>query len=124
MLHTASTIKQPPKLRLRPIAEAILGTGYDVTVVFVGKTRARTLNQTTRNKDYVPNVLSFPLTKQCGEVYLCPEVAAREAKNFDLSVNGYLTYLFIHGCLHLKGHDHGPKMDKLEAQYCAQFGVR
>lgn len=124
MLTTHSTLKTTPRLKLAPIAEAILGPEYDVSCTFIGVQRAQTLNLNTRGKSYVPNVLSFPLTDQCGEIYICPAAAKREAASFALSQSGYLTYLFIHGCLHLAGYDHGDTMDTLEERYCAQFGVR
>lgn len=124
MFTLVSTIKQPPRVQLKAVAERILGTHYNVTVIFIGRTRARSLNQTTRGKDYVPNVLSFPLTDTDGEMYICPEVAKKEAANFNLSYRGYITYLCIHGALHLKGYDHGAQMDALEEKYCSEFAVR
>jgi probable rRNA maturation factor len=123
MLTINSTLKKTPHLQLAPIADAILGANYDVTCNFIGTTRARTLNETTRGKSYVPNVLSFPLTDTAGEVYLCPTAAAHEAADFHLSPSGYLTYLFIHGCLHLAGYDHGPAMDTKEAYFLKHFSV-
>lgn len=123
MLTTNSTLSRPPQLNLAPIKETILGSAYNVTLNYIGPDRARALNLTTRQKTYVPNVLSFPLTPTDGEVYICPAAAKREAAQFDLTENGYLTYLFIHGCLHLAGYDHGSTMDTLEARYRKQFNV-
>lgn len=117
------TIRSYPRHPYAEVAEAILGKRYDVSLVFIGARRAKTLNQTTRNKDYVPNVLSFELDATHGEIFICPPVAATEAKKFDLSPRGYILYLFIHGCLHLKGLPHGAKMDALEARYCKKFNV-
>lgn len=119
-----STIKQPPKrLPLAAIKDKILGTGYELSLVYVGATRATTLNQQYRNKSYTPNVLSFPLSKTAGEIYICPTVADREAQKFGLSKRGYIAYLFIHGCLHLKGYDHGARMDTLERRYIKAFNI-
>jgi len=123
MLIINSTIQHPPQLRLAMIANTILGPQYEVTLNYIGPQRAQTLNQTTRGKSYIPNVLSFPLTDTAGELYLCPAAAKREAADFDLSEKGYLTYLFIHGCLHLQGLEHGKHMDTLEARYCDEFKV-
>jgi probable rRNA maturation factor len=121
---TTSTIKNPPRLPVRTVAEAILGKRYDLSLVFIGPTRAKTLNETTRGKDYIPNVLSFPLHNTTGEIFICPAVAKREAKKFNLTPQGYLTYLLIHGCLHLKGFNHGAAMDKAEAKFSKQFKLR
>lgn len=122
-LTTSHTTKTFPKLAYEEIAAAILGKRYDVSLVFIGDTRAQKLNQVSRGKDYIPNVLSFPLTDRAGEIYIAPTVAKREASKFDLSYTGYVGYLFIHGCLHLKGLDHGAKMDTLESKYMKQFGL-
>ena len=120
----SSTIKQYPKrLPFGDIKEKILGKRYELSLVFIGPDRAHTLNQSYRNKTYIPNVLSFPLSDSAGEIFICPQVAKKEAAKFDLSVNGYIQYLFIHGCLHLKGHDHGATMDTLERKYLKAFNI-
>lgn len=116
-----STARSYPKLQYAKIAEDILGADYELTLVFVGKTRAHTLNKTYRNKTYIPNVLSFPLSRKIGEIYITPTVAAREAKNFDMSVRGYIGFLFIHGLLHLKGYDHGDTMEMLEQKFVKKY---
>ncbi len=118
-----STVRHYPNLPYQDIKEAILGKRYQLSLSFVGETRARQLNQTYRNKDYVPNVLSFPLTATAGEIVIAPRIAAREAKKFSLSPRGYHGFLFIHGCLHLKGYDHGATMDRLEQKYVRQFNL-
>lgn len=103
--------------------DAILGKKYKLSLVFVGKQRAATLNKQYRNKSYSPNVLSFPLDKTTGEIFICPHVAQNEAAKFDLTPNGYVAFLFIHGCLHLKGYGHGDTMDRQERKYLKAFDV-
>ena len=103
---------------------AILGKNYTLSLTFVGSTRARVLNKTYRNATYVPNVLSFPLTTDTGEIYIAPSVAEREAHKFSLSSTGYTGYLFIHGLLHLKGYPHGATMEKAEKKYSALFKLK
>jgi probable rRNA maturation factor len=123
-LAIATTVKHyPTKWPYETIKNAVLGKGYLLSLSFVGEARAQALNQTYRKKDYVPNVLSFPLDETTGEIIICPQLAKREAKNFNLSIDGYIAYLFIHGCVHLKGHDHGDTMDKLEQKYMKQFKI-
>lgn len=119
-----STVRTYPSHDYAAIAKAIVGAKYELTLIFVGEARAQKLNQETRGKTYVPNVLSFPVTESVGEIYICPSVAKREAKNFDLTPKGYVAYLFIHGLLHLKGHDHGDTMEQLERRYLKQFGIK
>lgn len=121
--HFASTISHYPDFPYQKIKESILGKSYTLAHTFIGTKKARTLNQTYRQKNYVPNVLSFPLTKTMGEIYLCPEISYPEAKDFNLSKEGYIAFLFIHGCLHLKGYDHGATMEALEKRYLKQFHI-
>lgn len=119
----SATVKHYPVWPYGVMKNAVLGKSYLLSLSFVGPARAKGFNQTYRKKDYVPNVLSFPLDGTTGEIIICPEVAKREAKDFNLSVDGYIAYLFIHGCVHLKGHDHGDTMDKLEQKYVKQFKI-
>lgn len=119
------TIKGPyPSYPYENMKDVILGKKYELSLLFVGSKRAQDLNQAYRQKTYVPNVLSFPLDNNNGEIYICPQVAKKEAKNFNLTERGYIAYLFIHGLLHLKGYDHSDKMDALEQKYLKQFGIK
>ncbi len=97
---TSSTITTYPKWPYETIKNTILGKQYVLSLSFVGKTRAQSFNIQYRKKDYVPNVLSFPLDAHTGEIIICPMVAKKQAKDFNLSVDGYIAYLFIHGCVH------------------------
>jgi rRNA maturation RNase YbeY len=118
-----STVKAHPTWPYEAIGAAILGKKYNLSLTFVGPARAQKLNITYRQKEYVPNVLSFPLDETTGEIFICPVVAKTQAKDFNLSVDGYIAYLFIHGCVHLKGHDHGDTMDALERSYVKKFNI-
>ncbi len=120
----SQTIKrQAPSYPYQAIKEIILGEKYELSLTFIGKTRARSLSLTYKNKDYFPNVLSFPLTDNHGEIFICPEIADREAADYHLSKSGYIAFLFIHGCLHLKGYDHSGAMEKLEQKYLRKFAI-
>lgn len=121
--HLSSTVAHHPVYPYEMMKDAILGRTYELSLCFVGTTRARRLNQAHRHKTYVPNVLSFPLSERCGEIFLCPAVANKEASHFNLSRDGYIAYLFIHGCLHLKGYDHGDTMEALERRYLKRFAI-
>jgi len=118
-----STVNSYPTHPYREIKEAILGKKYELSLVFIGQKRAATINKTYRNKLYSPNVLSFPLSDTTGEICICPIVAKKEAHAFGLSTKGYVAFLFIHGCLHLKGLDHGDTMDAQEKKYLKKFSL-
>ncbi len=66
--------------------DQILGKNYNLTLVCVGDQRSRTLNRTYRGKDYPTNVLSFPLSKTAGEIYLALPRVRVDAKKFDMTL--------------------------------------
>ncbi len=118
-----STIKSFPSFPYQEIKEAILGKKYQLSLNFIGTKRAQKLNITYRKKDYIPNVLSFPLSETQGEIYLCPKISYPESKDFNLSKEGYLAFLYIHGLLHLKGYDHSDEMEALEKRFMKKFTI-
>ncbi len=129
MRHTMSvsiahTARYVPRIPFEVIADDILGREYSLSLVFVGARRSRALNQKTRGKEYVPNVLSFPLDKKHGEIFITPVVAKREASVRDVTPGTYIGFLFIHGLLHLKGHVHGDTMDRAEQTYMEKYFKR
>jgi probable rRNA maturation factor len=124
MLEITNTTRQRPYSKeadFLAIKNAILGKQYDLSLAFVGERRARALNEAHRQKTYVPNVLSFPLDDASGELFISPTRVVREAKHFDMTPAQYERFLFIHGCLHLLGLDHGPVMEQAEKKFSKRF---
>jgi rRNA maturation RNase YbeY len=108
--------------RVSDIAREILGARYDLSVVIVGRAKAKATNIATRAMSYTPNVLSFPISKTEGEIMLCRDLLAREARAFGLKTQAdAAAFLIVHGCLHLKGMEHGPKMEKIEDAWLAKL---
>lgn len=103
------------------IKEEILNKDYDLSFVLTGDKKSKELNLKYRNGNYIPNVLSFPIDKNAGEILINPNQAKKECSKFEMTYKKFLVYLFIHGCLHLKGLDHGKKMDLLEEKYLKAF---
>jgi probable rRNA maturation factor len=72
------------------------------------------LNKTYRGIDRATDVLSFPLPfvdPQSKEVYLGDIIisfptAKKQAKEHQQTIEDELTFLFLHGLLHLLGYDH------------------
>lgn len=116
-----NTTRSRSNLPFRYIKNDILGEKYNLSVTLLGERRARAINLKSRNKTYAPNVLSFPLTRDSGELYLCPVVAYKEAASFKHSKRKHLIFLYIHGLLHLRGLDHGRKMEALEKAYLKKY---
>ncbi|MDB4984286.1 MAG: hypothetical protein JWM20_465 [Patescibacteria group bacterium] len=112
-----------PRLPFVDIKNKILGSNYSLSLAFVGRTRAIELHQEWKSKDDPVNILSFPLSKSEGEIIISLEKARHECKNFDRGYENYLAFLFIHGCVHLKGFVHGDKMEKEEAKYRKMFDI-
>jgi probable rRNA maturation factor len=113
----------PAEARFRAIKEAALGKDYDLCLIFTTPARMKKLNLIYRNKDRTTDILSFPLSNKEGEIYICQSEARKEAKNFGRPYGNFIDFLFIHGCAHLKGYDHGSRMESVEAKLRKKFGI-
>lgn len=109
---------------IEKVKKEILKEKYSLSVNFISPKEAKALNEKYRNKDYTPNILSFPLSKNEGEIFICLSVARKGAKEFSLSYPDFLKLLLIHGCLHLKGLDHGDKMERQEEKILRKFMLK
>jgi probable rRNA maturation factor len=109
------------ELFFNKIKESILGKKYELSLVFVGDTRAQKLNKQYRNKTYIPNVLSFPVDETSGEIFINLRQLKKETEKFKMSHKELTKFMFIHGCLHLAGHNHGEEMEKLEQKFLKKF---
>ncbi len=86
----------------------------EVNYAFVSPRQIHQLNQKFRQVDKVTDVLSFPdgdinpETKRrfMGDVLICRAVAKRQAKVIGHSLEREITFLQVHGTLHLFGYDH------------------
>lgn len=91
-----------------------------VTVAFVSDQQIRKLNKQFRGIDKATDVLSFPTDEAdlaLGDIAISIQTAERQAKENDLSTNGEIAQLILHGLLHLSGYDHetdNGEMNKLE----------
>lgn len=112
-----------PSVPFGKIKDAALGKDYNLSLVFIGERRSRKLNSSYRAKDKSTNILSFPLDKKNGEIFITLTVAKRQTKKFKRSFNNLIAFLFIHGLMHLKGHLHGDTMEKAESKLRKQFSV-
>ena len=112
-----------PSLPFVEIKNEILTKEYELSIACVSKKTATELNIIHRKKDYTPNILSFSLTKKSGEIILHIPTIKKQYKSFKMSYTDYVLYLLIHGCLHLKGLDHGVLMDKKELLLKKKFKI-
>jgi len=111
------------KKEFTKIKEAVLGKEYELSFSFISSEKMKKLNLTYRNINSPTDILSFPLSKKEGEMFICLAEARKEAEKFDRPYENFLRFLFIHGLVHLKGYDHGSTMERIEAKFRKQFGI-
>lgn len=123
MLHHIEnrTNERLPRIPFAKIADFALSQGYEVSLVFVDSETSQRLNKQYRQKDNPTNILSFPLTKDEGEILIDIKVVKKEAKELGEKESTYLAYIFIHGLVHLKGFDHGSRMEEEEKKIRNKF---
>lgn len=86
----------------------------DLNVVFVNDDYIHSLNKAYRGKDKPTDVLSFPYleapdfeeTKLIGEIYISIPTTKWQAEEKSETFEDELNKLFVHGFLHIYGHDH------------------
>ncbi len=103
--------------------EKVLGKDYDLSLVFIDEKEIHKLNKKHRNVNSPTDILSFPLDKDSGEIFICLTQTKKMAKEFDRSYGNFLAFLFIHGLVHLLGFDHGDKMEKVEIKFRKVFRI-
>ena len=111
-----------PRVPFSKIKNTVLGREYELSLVFISSIKMRGLNRSYRTKDAPTDILSFPLSKTSGEIFLCMSEVKKKAPQFGMTERQYLGYVFIHGLLHLEGLDHGRTMSRLERTFSKTFG--
>ncbi|MCL1844977.1 MAG: rRNA maturation RNase YbeY [Defluviitaleaceae bacterium] len=91
---------------------------YEVNISLVSDDEMRELNKKYREKDAPTDVLSFPAAEtQAGEVFslgdivISTETAAAQAEELNHTLERELSFLTIHGVLHLLGLDHETSLE-------------
>lgn len=134
VIQRASRLKTIPTDQLfkRWIRAALDGEAT-LTLRVVNTAEARDLNRNFRGKDYATNVLTFvyhaPKSKTLeGDIVLCAQVVAREAREQGKALVDHYAHLTVHGVLHLAGFDHetvreAKVMEAREVAILARVGV-
>lgn len=107
------------RMRIHPLAE--------LSVVIVDEAAMEQLHIQWMDLPGPTDVMSFPMDELrpgkdnedppqglLGDVVLCPEVAARQAKTAGHSTDEELQLLTVHGVLHLLGYDHAEPDEERE----------
>jgi probable rRNA maturation factor len=107
----------------------------ELLIRIVDKLEIQNLNKIYRNKDQTTNVLSFPSDlpieideSTLGDVVICTDVVANEAKAQNKTFEHHLIHMAIHGTLHLLGYDHveesdANKMESLEIEILEKIEI-
>ncbi len=112
-----------------------------VGVQFVSSFKIKSLNKKIRGINKITDVLSFPMLDAkkihflqdfdnerdpfsnelyIGDIAICLCRAKKQAKSFGHSVNREISFLALHGFLHLLGFDHLTKRDEKEMMSLAE----
>lgn len=101
-------------------------TNYEVDVNLVNDEEIHQINRDYRNVDRITDVISFAFNDDdsslgmikneeiphlLGEIFICIPQALRQAKEIGNSDQRELSFLFVHGLLHLLGYDHMKEED-------------
>ncbi len=102
----------------------------EASLVLMDNSDIRELNREYRNIDSATDVLSFPIYEDfelknikegnvpeeilLGDIVISLEKAEEQSKEFNHSFKREFMYLFVHGMLHLLGHDHLEEDEKKE----------
>ncbi len=76
----------------------------NINIVFVQPKYIQRLNKQYRGVDLVTDVLSFNISPDSGEIYICPAYVHKSFKGNDFEEE--ILRLIIHGTLHILGYDH------------------
>jgi len=128
----------PSRAQIRRWVASALEQAAEITVRIVDADEARALNADYRQKDYVPNVLTFEYGEighdesgrgvLGGDVVICAPVVEREAREQGKPLKDHYAHLTIHGVLHLQGYDHidpadAEVMESREAAILKRFRI-
>ena len=127
ILHTPKTLSFA-KRTVKRLPQAIaLRLPAEISVVPVSEKESLALNRRYRKKNKAANVLSFYYAKEYGEIIVCPAIIRAEAKTQNNSFEYQMTWMIVHGMIHLSGLHHEEskvaekKFSRIEHKVLKQF---
>ena len=92
------------------------------SIIFVTDEEIHSINKEYRQVDRITDVISFAFEdnenimynniRMLGDIYICIPQMQRQAEEFGHSEKRELSFLTVHGLLHLLGYDHMTKEDE------------
>jgi len=94
-----------------------IGVNDVFNIIFLTGPMIKDINKGFRGKDYITDVLSFSDNdienkKYIGDIFICLSQAKKQAKKIQQPFEKEVTFLAVHGYLHLKGYDHLTSKDE------------
>ncbi len=98
---------------------------YEMSIVFVTKEEIRAINKEYRNIDRATDVISFAYLEgegsefaqfELGDLVISLDMVTDHAKSYGTTLKEELSFMIIHGILHLLGYDHKKESDKNKMQ--------
>jgi len=117
-VDVSATVRRPglSAARVRELVTATLKSERVrdalVSIAFVGTNTMSRLNKEFLSHSGPTDVISFALGRPesslpvIGDIYVCQEIAARNAKSLGIALRSELARLVVHGTLHILGYEH------------------
>ena len=114
-------------------------TNVDFNVILVSEDKIHEINKEYRGIDRPTDVISFALEdnkdieydnyRLLGDIYICDKKVFAQAKEYGHSVKRELSFLAVHGLLHLLGYDHMKPEDEkimfgLQEEILDKYGIK
>ena len=108
-------------------------------IIIVDEDTIRNINREYRKKDSVTDVISFALEddetfiktefRVLGDIYICIKKALEQANTYGHSLMREISFLTVHGILHLLGYDHMNESDEkimfeLQERILDEYGIK
>ena len=100
------------------------------SIIFVDEETIKNINKDYRGKDSVTDVISFAFedneiiedegTRVLGDIYICIPRMIEQSKAYGHSEKRELSFLAVHGLLHLLGYDHTKSKEEEKVMFSLQ----
>ena len=102
------------------------------SIIFVNEEEIKKINKMYRNIDKITDVISFALEdgesilsdlRVLGDIYICIPKMINQAIEYNHSEKRELSFLTVHGLLHLLGYDHTKSIEEEKIMFKKQNDI-